>query len=158
MAINIIVNGFEVSVSDPTEAAALLGALKKAGETAAINSKPAEAPALPPTAVNGSSSSAELADINTGTAQMALRFLKAIRDGGASGGIQSDAVMTALGVTVAKAIGSKSAAINTLIKDGLGMRPKSAYVNPKTKEGRFWKPGRQIGNAIQQLEQRLAAH
>jgi len=158
-AFKLVINGQAVEVLSVEDAAKLLSAMPRTDSPVAAVAKPAVVAPLPPKPANGSSSHEDREDDNLdpATAQMALKFLKAIRDGGATGGIQSEAVMGAFGVTAPKAIGSKSGAVNTLLTDALGMRLKSVYVNPKTPNGRFWKPGKKIDEAIYALEQRLAA-
>ena len=153
-----VINGQKVELASLEDAAALLGAMNKAQEVAAPGAKPAAAvtPEVPKTANGGSSEEVREGDLDPRAIQMALSFLKAIREGGSKGGIESDAVMAAMGVTAKKAIGSKSGKVNGLL-ESLGMRQKSVYNNPKTAAGRFWKPGKKIDEAIQRLEQRLAA-
>lgn len=151
MSYTIKIDGFEVTAATPADAAALLRELRKT-ETQAPKAQ--EKPSLQ--AFHGNGLSASLAEFDPNAADTALKFLKAIRTG-QTVGIHARVLMDALGVTVPKAIGSKSAAVNKTITR-LGLKPKTVYSNPRTADGRVWKPGRKMGEAIQMLEERLAAH
>jgi len=158
MTIKINIDGYEVTVSDPAEAAALLHALKKQPEKPVIPAIHEQRVAIETPAVPMIEDQPRGADFDSEAALTALRFLKTVRDGQANGGVQSNAIMSALGVTKPKAIGSKSASINKLIKS-LGFSVSAVYVNPRSPDiGRIWKPRRNMAQAIAQIEQRLAAH
>lgn len=158
MGYTIKIGEFEVTADTPADAAALLRELRKSEpQVAPAAVKPAEKPNLQAFQGTGNGLSAALAEFDPNAADTALKFLKAIRAAGQSGGIQAKAMMEVLGVTAPKAIGSKSAAVNKTISR-LGLKPKAVYLNPRTPDGRIWKPGRKMGEAIQLLEERLAAH
>jgi hypothetical protein len=85
----------------------------------------------------------------------AIAFLKAIRDAGPQGA-GSGTMMAALGITMPKALGGRSAIINRLIVD-CGLNPSQVYDNKRTGQGRFWKMKRHLPDAISAIEKRLAA-
>jgi len=157
----IKVNGYEVSASTPADAAELLRELSKGGKASDI---------LPPmnaaqkdlfqknprkTGTTSIIGGDELEPMKPEQASMTLEFLKAIRDGGATG-VTAPVLMKVLGVTAPKAIGSKSATINKIIKQ-VGLADSRVYTNPKTANGRIWRPARRMNEAIQLIEKRLDA-
>jgi hypothetical protein len=160
MPIPLVINGQEVSVQDVSTAAAIILEIQKqqaasangAAKTPSIKAEPPpkEQPVAPATAPLR-------ADFDSEGAQVALKFLKTIREG-SSDGIASEALMEVFGVSKKKAIGSRSAGVNKVLIS-LGLNVKAVYKNPRTATGqRAWKPGRQMNNAIAMIEQRLAAH
>ena len=150
MAITLKFDGIEYFVSTPAEAAELTRELKKGAAIVApaAHEKPSKQ-------ANSRQNGSEI-EIDPDVAARALKFLKAIRDG-SDEGVQSDVMMTVFGVRHAKAIGSRSGAVNRLIKD-MGFRLNSVYKNPRTPNGRVWRSGRSMAHAISTIEQRLAAH
>lgn len=156
MAYTVKVDGIEVTASTPAEAAALVAELRKVQIATEGRSKSSEK-SLQDFQGFGNGLSMTLTELNPATAGTALKFLKAIRAGSQSGGVQAEALMSVLAITAPKAIGSKSAAVNKVITN-LGLKPKTVYINPRTAAGRIWKGGRNLDHAIQLLEQRLAAH
>lgn len=141
----------QVICSTPAEAVAVVRELRgNAVFAAPVVSQPLP---LSEQRTNGSSQTHEFdSDVLNAT----HRFLKTIREN--PGGVQKDAIMTVLGVSHPKAIGSKSVPINKLIGN-LGFRQlSSVYKNPKTPTGRIWRPGKQLNAALQLVEQKLAAH
>jgi hypothetical protein len=145
-------DGIEISASCAADAAELIRELNK-GKTAI------PAPVVSKAAANGhrviaESNDAELAAIDADNAKMALDFLSTIRDGA---NVPATALMKLFGLTAPKGLGSKSASVNKVIK-AAGLKPSMVYKNPKTHDGRFWRPGRRMGEAIQLLEKRLAQH
>jgi hypothetical protein len=158
MSFTIHVDDIQVTVTSLSEAAALIRELRVGKRVAAVEAKPLVSPeperpaalAPAPAPTNGSIEPIDLALGNT-----AVRFLKVIREN--PNGVQADTVMPTLGVTKAKAIGSRSGPINRLLTD-LGFKPKAVYRNPRSATGRIWQPGKQLQNAISAIEQRLGAH
>jgi hypothetical protein len=154
-------DGIEITASSPADAAALVRELKSGKSSQNGQLLPAEGKS------QGSSSRTQqvimigsdddLDPISPENTRMALEFLKAIRDGAAIGGIQAAVLVKVLGVSAPKAIGSKSATINKLIKR-IGLGVEKVYTNPKTASGRIWRPGRKMNYAIDLIEQRLANH
>jgi hypothetical protein len=144
MSYTIKIDGYEVTAATPADAAALLRELRKP-EGTVTPPKSTEKPILQ--AFHGNGLSAALAEFDPNAADTALKFLKAIRQ---SGELEAKGLMQVLGVTAPKAIGSKSATVNKTLTR-LGLKPKAVYNNPRTPEGRVWKPGRKMGEAIQLL-------
>lgn len=151
MSITIKVGKFDVTVSNAAEAAALLRELESTE-----NKATAENPKPSIHSQEAEDHKADATSFDPAIATMTLRFLKAIRDGGSSG-VQSEAIMKALEVERPKAVGSRSAAVNRLLK-GLQFSPGKVYDNPKTFNGRIWTPKKQMQAAITALEQRMGAH
>jgi hypothetical protein len=150
-------DGFELIASSPEEAAALYAAVRKTGGAASSQSHPAPVnqPAARP---SGAMAAAEsVTPIDPETAGTALRFLKAVRDGASGGGLKAEALLPVFGVDKPQGIGNKSARVNSLLKDSLGLKVESVYSNPKTPTGRVWTPGKHLSRAIDLIEQRLGA-
>jgi len=147
------IDGIEISASSVADAAELIRELKK--DRSADEAKP-EPPKIER---NGHrvlvvGNEEDFAAIDADNGKMALNFLSTIRDGG---NVPAATLMKVFGVTAPKALGSKSATVNKVIK-AVGLKPGMVYKNPKTQEGRTWKPGRRMGDAIQLIEKRLAQH
>lgn len=145
------IDGIEISASTVADAVELIRELKKV--------KPADAEAPSKSGGNGHQvlligSEEDFASIDADNAKMALDFLNTIRDGGS---VPAGTLMKMFGVTAPKGLGSKSATVNKVIK-AVGLKPTTVYKNPKTSEGRTWKPARRMADAIQLLEKRLAQH
>ena len=152
------VHGIPVTVSSAAEAAQLL---RELGAGGGATPAPAAAPASPPAAVapprfRQEQESFSLVPVDPTVGALAIRFLKAIREN--PDGIQVDGIMAAIGLDKPKAVGSRSAAINSLLKN-LGFKVEAVYRNPRQGKdgGRLWQPARKIGEAISLIEQRLAA-
>jgi hypothetical protein len=149
------IDGIEISASSVADALELIRELKK-------NPLAAEEKQAPPNKAthNGhggvitGKDHVNFAAIDADNAKMALNFLSTIRDGG---NVEAGPLMKVLGVTAPKGLGSKSAAVNKVIK-AVGLKPAAVYKNPKTHEGRIWRPARRMREAIQLLEQKLDQH
>jgi hypothetical protein len=138
MTVKLNVGGIEVSVADLDEAAALLRKLQGGTQ---------QKPAI---VANGHDAEDAGVPVDPESAQFALKLLRAIQN--APKGIKADGIMPLIGVSTPKAIGSKTAALNKIIKD-LGFKKQMVYRNPrKPGEGRTWYPGRKIANVIAAIE------
>ena len=153
MTIKMNIDGIEVSVTDPVEAAALLRALKTKQEIAGEK---------PPSAGNQGNggltnvhgfpiSNKEHIDVEV--AAKALHLLKAIRSSREP--LPSNEVMAALGAGSPNAVGGTSKKINNILAD-LGFRKETVYKNPKrARQPRTWSAGRNIEKAIEAIEERI---
>lgn len=135
------VGGIEVTISDPVEAAALLRELD-------ANQPPKSARKR----ANGGATAANYT-VNADIAEMTLRFLKVIDD--AADPLSTQAIMDALGVETANAVGGVTKKVNSLLSD-LGYRKNLVYKNPKKpRHPRTWSSERDIQPAIEALEQKI---
>jgi hypothetical protein len=156
----IKVDGIEITAASAADAVALVRELKggkssQNGQAPPIAEKPPQENPRQQVLLAGSAD--DLDPISPENTRMSLEFLKAIRDGADSGGIMAPVLVKLLGVSAPKAIGSKSATVNKVIKR-TGLSVTKVYVNPKTPSGRIWRPGRKMNEAIHLIEQRLAHH
>jgi hypothetical protein len=153
MSIKFSVDGIEFTADTAAEAAAMLRELRMhRGVSSTLAGRRGRAGAAP----RGDHAPGELkAEFPAWAHGAALKFLTTIRDGG-SKGIGSTLVMKALDTTKPKAIGGRSAIINRLLQE-LGFSPSQVYDNSRTPIGRVWAPKKQIGVAIDKLQQDLAA-
>jgi hypothetical protein len=151
-------DGFEFIASSPEEAVALYTAVRKTGGAASGDSSSTSAQ-QPTGRANGSASAAEAeTPIDPDTATLAMRFLKVVRDGASSGGVNADALLPVFGVDKPQGIGNKAGRVNALLRDSLNLKVENVYSNPKTPTGRVWTPGKHLNRAIELIEQRLAPH
>lgn len=150
MAYTLKINGFDVEASTAAEAAALLRELQHGPKPA-----PPSAPAIVEKTPQIPAGNGAMSDLDPASSESALKFLRTIRDSGT--GIEADRLMSALGVTKPKGIGSKSASVNRVLK-AVGLKPRFVYSNPRGPTGRIWKPAKRMGEAIQLLEQRSTTH
>lgn len=153
MSITLKIDGVEFVVASTDEAAELYKRLRS-GEVRAKQQTPVKAA---PNAKRPARRKRGIGFLKVAPPDVALKFLKTIRDAGAAGAAAED-VRKALGVTHPKGVGSRSAAINRLLRE-TQLSPEAVYDNPKSRNGvRVWKAGRRMNHAISALEQRLAAH
>ena len=142
MAITLTIDSISVTVPSVKTAAALIRELRRAGE-----------PGLPKVELGSEHDkqslrvSNELLSVGT-----ALKFLRTIND--AHEGASTDAIMKVLGVTDPKAVGSRTSALNKLLKS-FAMAPSSVYYSSRVGERRIWKGGDQLAIAIGYLREAL---
>jgi hypothetical protein len=87
------------------------------------------------------------------TKQRTLEFLRVIEDHEVSGGAPVATVMSVLGASHAKGVGSKAAIVNRVL-DRLGFAIPDVYLNPRDAHGdRYWKGGPRLRDAIEALSQ-----
>jgi hypothetical protein len=141
MTVKLNVGGIEVSISDLDEAAALLRKLQGSAQVA------------PQVVANANGHDPAAVTVDAEMAQFSLKMLRAIQN--APKGIKADGIMPLIGVSSPKAIGSKTAGMNKILRD-LGLKQHAVYKNPrKAREGRTWYPGRKIADAIAAIEAAL---
>jgi hypothetical protein len=80
---------------------------------------------------------------------LAAAFLNALSDFGPSGGA-TERIQKALGVATSKAVGSRMATVNRVLET-LGFKPHEIYSNTKTANGRVWKSGKKLGEALDKI-------
>ena len=138
MSFKINVRGIEIIASSASEAAALVRELTEQ-PTPKIG-RPLKAPGLfdvTPTEENN-------------TAAVATSFLTAITHANGEGASAED-LMKVLNVDHSKGIGGRSVRINNLLRR-LKFDPEDVYKSERLPEGRFWKPGPKVDEAIQSLK------
>lgn len=152
MGIKLNFDGVEFEAATAAEAAELYRQLR----TASAVPTPAAARAAPHVAKPPRADDEPEGSFPDWAPGAAVAFLKAIRDAGPQGA-DSATMMKALGISLPKALGGRSAIINRLIVD-CGLNPTQVYDNKRTGQGRFWKPKKHLPDAISAIEKRVAAH
>ena len=130
--------GIDISTSSAAEAAALVRELT-AQQPPKVG-RPPKNPGL-----------FEDAPANEGdTPAVALSFLTAITKANGDGASAED-LMKVLNVEHSKGIGGRSVRINNLLRK-LKFEPEEVYTSERLPEGRFWKAGARVDEAIQILK------
>lgn len=143
------INGIEVKATSAAEAAELIKAL---GKPIGAATETARAMPITPKSSRADRFKLRLRSRRNGAnvRTVAVEFLSKIRDAG-SEGIAADGLMDILGARHPKGIGSRSAPVNKLI-ESLGYDIEDVYDNPRSPEGRIWKPGPKMDAAIEALK------
>jgi hypothetical protein len=123
MSIRIQYKGLEIFVSAPQEAVALIRQL---------------------TTDQGGSQAVQVRDEDRWEATLA--FLSAIRDAGTQGA-EVTQIMHALGVRAPKGVGSRTTIVDKSLKE-IGFTAEEVYDNERTSQGRFWRAGPRLFEAI----------
>lgn len=87
--------------------------------------------------------------------QWAEALLTAVRDA-PSTGATVETVMTALRAKGGKAVGGRSAMVNNALR-ALGYQQHHVYDNARTAQGRFWKPRKQLPDALAAVQKALVS-
>lgn len=130
-------NGVKLTVNTLAEAIQATKELS-ATYTAPISYDAPEKPEPP--ATDGGSVSA---------AKDALKLLKLLRDN--PRGIGHEEIQNIWGVENSKGLGPKTGAVDRILHEIYSFPPDSVYTREKTPNGRIWKPGKLIGDAITAL-------
>jgi hypothetical protein len=94
--------------------------------------------------------------VPTENVRSALSFLTAVQNAGKAG-LSAEGVREAFGVSHVKAIGTKASVVNKMLAE-FALRQNSVYTNKRTPVGRLWKPGKNMGIALEELQKRVSAH
>ena len=137
MSIRINFRGIELTVSSPSEAAAVARELAEQPVPKLQRVRVIEEPTL-------------FAGPEPDE-QRAVGLLELIKNA-PNGGPGVDDLMKVLQVDSPKGIGGRMVRINNILLRA-GMKPEDAYRNPKTADGRVWKPGTRIQEAIDRLRE-----
>ncbi|MEK6245006.1 MAG: hypothetical protein AABM33_10955 [Pseudomonadota bacterium] len=135
MSIRITYKGVEISVSNPMEAAAVARELgENPGAKIGRPLKSEEATAAP----------------LEGGDPIVLAFLSAILKAGAEGAT-AETMMRVLSVDHPKGLGGRSVRVNNTLHK-LRLSPEEVYTNARTPEGRLWKAGPKITEALEAIK------
>lgn len=131
MSIRIQYKGLEIFVSSPQEAVALIRQLTT------------DQPKSHPTQAR-----------DDGRWEATFGFLSAIQDAGTQGA-EVTQIMLALGVRHPKGVGSRTTIVDKCLME-LGFTADSVFNNERGAEGRFWRPGPRLHEAIEAARSKLA--
>jgi hypothetical protein len=79
----------------------------------------------------------------------ALKLLKLLREN--PNGVGHEAVQRVWSVSHFKGLGPKTGAVERLLEDGFQFQPESVFTRDKTPNGRVWKGGKYLNEAIAAL-------
>ncbi len=138
MSIKINVNGMEITVSNTTEAAELIGKINAQPEKAGKNR-----------VTSGSRQSTSDFVVRPDVADSTAKFLMTIRDAGDSGA-DAGTIARTLKAASGKGIGGRINPINTYLNN-LGFKVDAVYDNARTLDGRRWTKGRRFDEALEMV-------
>jgi hypothetical protein len=144
--IKLTIKGVPVEVFSPEDAMRMIELSQEPGHSRPLNGN---------SGPHGHAENAthEPAAVDPQVVRAAIDFLKAMQSGGPAG-VNSDRIITALGVPHGRAIGGRLALVNKLL-EGHQLSKAQVYSNKKTAKGRVWKGRKSLEAAITALEQQL---
>lgn len=137
MSIKINVNGIEITVSNTSEAAELIGKINAQPEKSGKNR------------VNGARQNHSDFVVRQDIVDSTAKFLMTIRDAGEFGA-DADTIARTLKTANGKGIGGRITPINTYLHN-LGFKVDTVYDNARTLDGRRWTKGRKFDEALQMV-------